>query len=86
MLSNVPMFLGNLTVALLFGMIFCIAWELPFAKLQKLAIGALAAQLSRKPAPRWAVGILVFFILFIVLFVLNFLNHLHFFKLTSAWW
>ena len=86
MLNNIPMFLGNLAVALLVGLVFCVSWELPFAKLQKLAMGKLVTTLSQKSAPKWSICILIFFVAFILLFVANFLNHLHLSKLSSAWW
>ena len=76
MLQNTHMFFGNLAAALLFGFITSIGWELPLAKLQKLVMGALAAQMSRKPFPKWTLIPFVFFIGIIVLMVANFLLHL----------
>jgi hypothetical protein len=49
MLLNVQMFLGNVVVALLFGALFSIFWELPFARLQKLLIGALVGLVAGPP-------------------------------------
>merc|ERR1711890_16927 len=48
MLPNVKLFLGNLTAALTLGLVTSIAWELPFAKLQKILIqGAVRAASGR---------------------------------------
>ena len=85
-LQNVQMFLGNLTVALAFGAVFSVAWELPLAKLQKLGLGAFAAQLSKRPTPPWTLGVLGLLVLSVILFILNFIGHLPLSKLTSAWW
>ena len=76
MLQNVHMFFGNLAAALLFGFITSIGWELPLAKLQKLAMTALAAQMSRKPFPKWTLIPFVFFIGVLFLLVANFVLHL----------
>ena len=80
------MFLGNLSVALVFGAVFSVAWELPFAKLQKLGLGAFATQLSQRPTPPWTLGVLGLLALSVTLFILNFIGHLPLFKLSSAWW
>ena len=48
LLLNVEMFLGNLAAALIIGLLSSIAWELPFAKVQKIVIqGAVRAVSGR---------------------------------------
>ena len=51
-LQNTGMFLGNLVVALLLGLVTSVAWELPLANIQKLVIGSFVSQLSKKTFPK----------------------------------
>ena len=57
LLSNVSLFLGNLTVALTFGLVFCIGMELPLAKLQKIIIGAYVTRMTK--GQKWCQHMLV---------------------------
>ena len=71
------MFLGNLVIALLFGLLTSVAWELPLAKIQKLVIGSFISQMSRKPFPKWTLAILIPLIALVLALIANFLRHLH---------
>ena len=77
MLQNTHMFFGNLAVALLFGFVTSVGWELPLAKLQKLIMGDLAAQMARKPFPKWTLVPFLSFICVIALMLANFVIHLY---------
>ena len=70
------MFLGNLTIALLFGLLTSVAWELPLAKIQKLVIGSFISQMSKKPFPKWTLAILIPLIAIVLALIANFLRHL----------
>ena len=76
MLTNVHLFFGNLAAALLFGFITSIAWELPLAKLQKIAMAALVAHMARKPFPKWTLVPFLLFISVLLLMIANFVLHL----------
>jgi peptidoglycan/LPS O-acetylase OafA/YrhL len=68
-LSNVSMFLGNLAVALSFGLLFCIGMELPLAKLQKIIIGAYVTRMTE--GQKWTLPIFLTFIAVILFFAAN---------------
>ena len=70
------MFLGNLAIALLFGLLTSVAWELPLAKIQKLVIGSFISQMSKKPFPKWTLAILIPLIAIVLALIANFLTHL----------
>ena len=70
------MFLGNLVIALLFGLVTSVAWELPLAKIQKLVIGSFVSQMSKKPFPKWTLAILIPLIALVLALIANFLRHL----------
>ena len=70
------MFLGNLVIALLFGLLTSVAWELPLAKIQKLVIGSFISQMPRKPFPKWTLAILIPLIALVLALIANFLRHL----------
>ena len=76
MLTNVHLFFGNLAAALLLGFVTSIAWELPLAKLQKIAMAALAAHMARKPFPKWTLVPFLLFISVLLLMLANFVLHL----------
>ena len=76
MLTNVHLFFGNLAAALLFGFVTSIAWEVPLAKLQKIAMAALAAHMARKPFPKWTLVPFLLFISVLLLMLANFVLHL----------
>ena len=69
LLTNVSMFLGNLTVALTFGLVFCIGMELPLAKLQKIIIGAYVARMTK--GQKWTLPIFLLFIVVILFLAAN---------------
>ena len=75
-LQNTGMFLGNLAIALLFGLITSVAWELPLGKIQKLVMGSFTSQMSKKPFPKWTLVILIPLIALVLAFIANFLIHL----------
>ena len=75
-LQNTGMFLGNLAVALLLGLLTSVAWELPLAKIQKLVIGSFVSQMSKKPFPKWTLAILIPLIGLVLALIGNFLSHL----------
>ena len=76
MLTNVHLFFGNLAASLLFGFVTSIAWEVPLAKLQKIAMAALAAHMERKPFPKWTLVPFLLFISVLLLMLANFVMHL----------
>ena len=76
MLQNTGIFLGNLVVALLLGLVTSVAWELPLANIQKLVIGSFVSQLSKKPFPKWTLSILMPLAGLLLAFVANLLRHL----------
>ena len=63
------MFLGNLAVALSFGLLFCIGMELPLAKLQKIIIGAYVTRMTE--GQKWTLPIFITFIAVILFFAAN---------------
>ena len=63
------MFLGNLAVALSFGLLFCIGMELPLAKLQKIIIGAYVTRMTK--GKKWTLPIFLMFIAVILFIVAN---------------
>ena len=63
------MFLGNLAVALSFGLLFCIGMELPLAKLQKIIIGAYVTRMTK--GQKWTLPIFLIFILVILFIAAN---------------
>ena len=69
LLSNVSLFLGNLTVALTFGLVFCIGMELPLAKLQKIIIGAYVTRMTK--GQKWTLPVFLIFIAVILFMVAN---------------
>ena len=69
LLTNVSMFLGNLTVALTFGLVFCIGMELPLAKLQKIIIGAYIARMTK--GQKWTLPVFLLFIVVILFLAAN---------------
>ena len=69
LLSNVSLFLGNLTVALTFGLVFCIGMELPLAKLQKIIIGAFVTRMTK--GQKWTLPVFLIFIAVILFMVAN---------------
>merc|ERR1719341_137560 len=69
LLTNVSMFLGNLAVALSFGLLFCIGMELPLAKLQKIIIGAYVTRMTK--GQKWTLPIFLTFIAVILFLVAN---------------
>ena len=75
-LQNTGMFLGNLAIALLLGLLTSVAWELPLAKIQKLVIGSFVSQMSKKPFPKWTLAILIPLIGLVLALIANFLSHL----------
>ena len=75
-LQNTGMFLGNLAIALLFGLLTSVAWELPLAKIQKLVIGSFISQMYKKPFPKWTLSILIPLIVLVLALIANFLRHL----------
>ena len=69
------MFLGNLVIALLLGLVTSVAWELHLAKIQKLVIGSFICQMSKKPFPKWTLAILISLIALVLALIANFLRH-----------
>ena len=63
------MFLGNLAVALSFGLLFCIGMELPLAKLQKIIIGAYVTRMTK--GQKWTLPIFLMFIAVILFIAAN---------------
>ena len=63
------MFLGNLAVALSFGLLFCIGMELPLAKLQKIIISAYVKRMTK--GQKWTLPIFLIFIVVILFIAAN---------------
>lgn len=77
------MFLGNLAVALSFGLLFCIGMELPLAKLQKIIIGDYVKQMTE--GQKWTLPMFLSFIVVILFFITNALGKLWKKDLVGEW-
>ena len=70
------MFLGNLAVVLLLGLLTSVACDFPLANIQKLVNRSFISQMSKKPFAKWTLTILIPLIALMLALIANFLRHL----------